>query len=705
MERESFSDEAVAALMNRHFVNIKLDREERPELDEIYMTATQILTGHGGWPNSVFLTPDLGPFFAGTYFPPVDRPGLPSFSTVLRSMEEAWKTRRADVEAQADSVVGAVRQHLGGAHLGTDGKTKQVGSDAARRSLAELERSFDSQWGGFGSAPKFPTPSNLFVLLEFASDNKRSAEMLSATLDQMARGGIYDQLGGGFHRYATDREWKVPHFEKMLYDNGLLLEVYGRHFELTGDSQSARVIRETAEFLVREMTSEDGAFWSALDAETGGTEGAFHVWTREELRRVLGDEDFGFLAPIYGFDGPPFFEGEFHVLHLPERLDREAEKRRRTEDELLAELLPLRERLLDLREQRPHPLTDDKVLVDWNGTAISGLAVAGSALGDEQMIARAAAAAQFVLGALRSPRGNLLHAWRSGKGEIEAFLADYAFFVRGLLALWRATGDLGWRQAAEELTREQVERLADANGGFFTSESRDDVLVRSKEIFDGAMPAANAVAVLNLLELAQSGAAEWTQLAEAALESAGPVIERVPGAARMMALAARVASTSLRRQRRESDADQPVAPPDSLASSEAPADEARRRVRSTATLGSADDDGWWPMKLTVEIDPSWHIYAGYHGETPPDWVQKTEVSGEGVDLEDVQLPAGEELTTLLGEDRVLIYEGTVEISGKLRLTGDNLRRLVLRYQVCDETRCLPAVDVAVELPKPAILDP
>src|SRR5258708_2748379 len=316
MERESFSDPRVAAVMNRDFVNVKLDREERPDLDEVYMPATQILTGRGGWPNSVFLAPRLEPFFAGTYFPPEDSHGRPGFVNVLADLAEAWRQRRAEVMEQAEEMARAMRRFL--EERGRPAP-EPPGAGACWRCVDSLAKRFDRQWGGFGGAPKFPTPSNLFVLLEMAPERPDAGAMLAATLDAMARRGIYDQLAGGFHRYATDREWQVPHFEKMLYDNGLLLELYAREHARTGDPQAARVGRETAAFLEREMTSPQGAFWSAIDGETGGHEGAFYVWTPAQIEAGPRAEDAAFAAPPLGFAGPPFFEGGRWVLQLPER--------------------------------------------------------------------------------------------------------------------------------------------------------------------------------------------------------------------------------------------------------------------------------------------------------------------------------------------------------------------------------------------------
>ncbi|HXT49655.1 MAG TPA: thioredoxin domain-containing protein, partial [Thermoanaerobaculia bacterium] len=362
MERESFSDPAIAALMNEGFVNVKLDREERPDLDEVYMTATQLMTGQGGWPNSLFLTPALEPFFAGTYFPPEDKWGRPGFRSLLAGIEEAWRGRREDVDAQARELGDAVRHHLGGHFAPGAGVPGPALFDSALRTLAQR---FDPTWGGFGEAPKFPTPSNLMLLLQAAEGGDAEARrMLAVTLDRMARGGLYDQLGGGFHRYATDREWKVPHFEKMLYDNGSLLEIYARAWRLLGDPELARVVRETVAFLERELlvaNPEHPAavpFRSAIDAETGGQEGAFYVWTAAELEAALGAEDAAFLAPLYGFDRPPFFEHLHYVLHLPRPLQEQAERRRVGYEELLASMAPWRERLFAARAGRPRPATD-----------------------------------------------------------------------------------------------------------------------------------------------------------------------------------------------------------------------------------------------------------------------------------------------------------------------------------------------------------
>ncbi len=675
MERESFSDREVAALMNREFVNIKVDREERPDLDEIYMAATQILTRHGGWPNSVFLTPALEPFYAGTYFPPEDRHGLPSFRRVLSSLAEAWKTRRGEIEEQAKSLTEAVRRYL--EERAAPGAAPP-GPEAARRSLAALEARFDPVWGGFGGAPKFPTPSNLFLLEELSGESAKAGEMLLATLDRMARGGIFDQLGGGFHRYATDREWNVPHFEKMLYDNGLLLEIYARRWARGGDPEMARVAAEIAVFLERELTSPEGALWSALDAETGGEEGAFYVWRREELRAALGEEDFGFLAPIYGFDGAPFFEGDRYVLHLPEPLAAQAERRRLSRERLLEEIAPLAARLREVRERRPPLLLDDKVLADWNGMAIAGLATAGELLPDPRLVERAAAAAEFVLDNLRGGAGVLLHAWREGRGRVEAFLADYAFLIRGLLALERASGEGRWLEAAESLAGEQERRLGDRDGGFFGAAESPDVLFRSKEVFDGAVPAANAVAALNLVELARrTGERRWRRAAERTLAAFAPLVEKVPDGARMLALGAHRFAAELGGD----DAGAAAAPA-------APAESATRApaagetpVAMEASLGGPAGDGWRTLRVRLEIAEGWHLYA-------PGAPNGVGLGGVGVALADLVLPEGRQAPLGPAGEEVPVYEGEVEIRGRARPEGAEGGRLLLTFQACTVDRCL-----------------
>ncbi len=693
MERESFSNPAIAELMNREFVNVKLDREERPDLDEIYMTATQILTEQGGWPNSVFLTPALKPFYAGTYFPPENRYGRPGFRQVLEDLAAAWKSRRADVEEQSAEMGRAMSHHL---EERSSPSPEPPDGPVALRAFESLARRFDPKWGGFGGAPKFPTPSNLYLLLELAGDEGSAAgaepgRMLAASLDQMARGGIYDQLGGGFHRYATDREWKIPHFEKMLYDNGFLLEIYAREHARTGDPQAARIVRQTAAWLEREMTSPEGAFWSAIDAETHGHEGAFYVWSREELAAALGEEDFAFLAPLLGFDGPPFFEGSHYVLHLPERLEEVAGRRRMPVDDLLHEVDAGRGKLFAARALRERPATDDKVLTDWNGTVITGLAVAGRLLGEPALVVQAARAADFILGTLRADGGPLLHAWRGGQGKIAAYLADYAFLVRGLLALHAATGEARWLTAAGELTSEQIRRLRDPLGGFFTAAVSPDLLFRSKDAFDGAMPAANAVAVLNLIDLAaRTGDLGWRRQARSALSAFAELVRNHIEGVRMLALAVRrYHETGGGTEESEADYGEERAGHERDASAGGVAmleHEAERLVRVHLDL-QEETDGWRPFRLKLEIQAGWHLQANPASEP---YLVATEVRAEK-GVRNVRYPQGERFESRYSKEAIAVYSGTVEISGEVSPGGT----LVLVYQACDEGRCLPAVERAL----------
>jgi len=710
MERESFSDPGIAALMNEQFVNIKVDREERLDLDEIYMLATQVLHGQGGWPNSVFLTPDLLPFFAGTYFPPIDSRGMPGFPTVLHSMIHAWKERRDDVEQQASELGVAIRNHL--AEIPPHTGPLPAG-ELAERGFASLREKFDPTWGGFGGAPKFPSPANLFLLLALAEEESAHAGpagmMLAATLDAMARGGIYDQIGGGFHRYATDREWRVPHFEKMLYDNGLLLELYGREFARSGNPEAARIARETAAFLAREMTLGDldgqpgtgGAFWSAIDAETGGREGAFYVWTRDELDLALGAEAATFLAPLLGFDKEPFFEETRYVLHLPRALDVQAKERRMTRDELLAEIAPFSAKLLTARGRRRRPATDDKILADWNGTAIAGLAVAGRALAEPALVEQARRAADFVLARLRTADGTLLHSWRRGSGRIAAGLPDYVYLVRGLLRLHEATGEGRYLDEASRLTDEQERRLGSPRGGFFNTAESPDLLVRGKEIFDGAMPGANGVAALNLLDLAAAtGEDRFLVLAERTLRAFAPLVARHPEGSKTMALAlARFAhrepraSLSDAGSLRSGDAVAGATPfsarggvgvPDDLGSV------AQRVVEMTLRSESPDTAGRRPFALTLLVAEGWHLDA--------------DLRVEGIDLELDAASMVYPQPEVSGEPGSPLHQqafrGKVVIAGRARSAqgGFHPARLKVRYQACDDRRCLPPAEKTIPFP-------
>jgi hypothetical protein len=679
MERESFSDPEIARQLNEGFVSIKLDREERPDLDEVYMAATQLITGSGGWPNSLFLTHGLAPFYAGTYFPPRDRYGRPGFSRLLAALREAWDERRDEVLDQAEAVAEAMRDHLSAPRA--EAVPDDVLVEEARSALA---RRFDARWGGFGGAPKFPSPSNLFFLLERAQEGDGGArEMLVVTLDRMARGGIHDQLAGGFHRYSTDAFWLVPHFEKMLYDNAALAMVYAAADSLDRDAGFADVARGTLEFVLRELTGDEGGFLSAIDAETGGQEGAYYSWTREELEAALPPEDHALLAAVYGFEGRPQFEGDRYVLHLPVPLPEAARARGLSPEQLRERLQPGRQRLLAARATRPRPLVDDKVLADWNGLMIAAMASAGARLGEGRFLDAGRRAAEFVLARMRDPgSGVLQHANRLGKARVDAFLDDYAFLASGLLALHDATGEGRWLEEAVRLAEEQERRLGDPErGGYFAAGPDPRLLVRAKPGHDGAAASGNGIAALNLIELARrTGVSSFRERAEAVLAAFGGAMARLPLAhvTLVRALARLPAS---------------VRPPAAAVATEAASrleDEAREAVEATGRLEPAST-AWRPFVLELAIKPGWHVGANPAGE--PSLVA-TGVEAVLGALRDVRYPEGEAVAQ--GE-KARVYRRRVRIEGEVQPPGTGAPAVQLTYQACDETRCLPPVTRLVRL--------
>ena len=502
MEHESFEDEDTARLMNERFVPVKVDREERPDVDGLYMDAVVAMTGHGGWPMTVFLTPDGRPFYGGTYFPPEPRHGMPSFPQVLEAVSEAYRSRRGDLERQADVLVDAIRQASERAP-----STEPLTSGLLSGVVPALRRVFDPRKGGFGPAPKFPAASTIDLLLRLhaATRDEEALSMARLTLDRMAAGGMYDLLGGGFHRYSVDERWLVPHFEKMLYDNALLASAYLHAWLVTGEERYRRVTVETLDYVLRELRLPEGGLASAQDADTDGVEGLTFTWTEDELEAVLGERHPEWLQP--------FEDGRF-VLRgkIPEES---------------------RARLLAAREQRPQPLRDDKALAAWNGLALAALAEAGSRLGQEDYVEAAVAVAEFLLGTLSGERGLLLRSYRAGGARIPAYLEDYANVANGLVELSWATGDLRWLEEARRLAGLLVELFADsARGGFYVDSAEGDGLVaRRKEFDDHPTPAGNSMAAFVLLRLARIyGDAELERHAVGVFRLAHPLMERAPAA-------------------------------------------------------------------------------------------------------------------------------------------------------------------------------
>jgi uncharacterized protein len=511
MAHESFEDERIAALMNERFVCVKVDREERPDIDAICMEACQAITGQGGWPLNAFLTPDGVPFYAGTYFPPEPRHGLPSWRMVLDGVADAWSERRDQITHQGAQMVEALS-----ATTRLEPSVEPITQELIREALVALWGTYDRANGGFGRAPKFPQASVVELLLA-----RGEREMSLGTLEAMARGGIYDQVGGGFARYSVDATWTVPHFEKMLYDNALLARAYLHGWQVSGDEQFRRVCCETLDWALREMRGPEGGFCSALDADSEGVEGKFYVWSLDELRSVLGPAGLADEAIAYfGASERGNFEGSGqNVLEARGR-----------EPSALPEIKRL---LLEARSARVRPGLDDKRLTSWNALMISALAEAGAALERSDYVEAAVACASFVLGELRDPDGRLLRSWKDGRGRLDAYLEDHAFLLEALISCYEATGDPRWYAEATALADVMIERFEDPErGGFFTTASDHERLAaRRKDLDDSPIPSGNSAAAFGLLRLAAlSGEGRYERHALGVLRLLFPLAARHPGA-------------------------------------------------------------------------------------------------------------------------------------------------------------------------------
>ncbi len=544
MAHESFEDPDTAAIMNENFVNIKVDREERPDLDSIYMEAVVAMTGNGGWPMSVFLTPSAEPFYGGTYFPPTNRYGMPSFKQVLLSIGEAYRNQREQIERGREQLRTRIGRSLA---LRADADMVSPETlDAAYRRLASR---FDSTHGGFGGAPKFPQPMNLEFLLRYHHRTGQSdaLSMVDVTLTRMASGGIYDQLGGGFHRYATDAHWLVPHFEKMLYDNALLARVYLHAWQVTGRPLYRRIVEETLDYVVREMTAESpgrpvleqcrafGGFYSAQDADSEGEEGKFFLWTPNQVKSTLGDEEAEVFCRFYDVTPAGNFEGK-SILNAKFDLGTAAAAARMDEDRLRRIIEQGKQKLFQARETRVKPERDDKVLTAWNGLMLAAFAEASQILGRDDYRKVAECNAQFVLSEMRRD-GRLLRSWKAnpptggGKAKLNAYLEDYAFYADGLLALYRATFNPRWFAEARTLADHIRTYFADPQGGFFdTSHDHEQLISRPKTLQDNAIPSGNAMAADVLLRVAAyTGDDAYREPVEEMLAAMTSMMQEYPG--------------------------------------------------------------------------------------------------------------------------------------------------------------------------------
>ncbi len=506
MEHESFEDSEVARLMNEVFVSIKVDREERPDLDNIYMTVCQMLTGSGGWPLTIIMTPDKKPFFAGTYFPKESRSGRIGMVDLVPRIKEIWATRHEEVVKSAHeitSALGKVSKYAPG---------EELEESTLRRAYEQLAQRFDEQYGGFGSAPKFPTPHNLLFLLRYwkRTGNQKSLRMVEKTLQAMRNGGIYDHLGFGFHRYSTDQLWLLPHFEKMLYDQALLAMAYTEAYQATGNGDYGQTAREIFTYVLRDMRAPTGGYYSGEDAQSEGEEGKFNLWTEEEIRTVLSAEEADLIIRVFNVTK----EGNFHeeatgkrrgrnILYVEGTVGEIAARLEISERELRRRLKDARGKLFAAREKRIHPHKDDKILVDWNGLMIAALAKGARILDEPQYAEPAKEALDFILNNMRTSDGRLLHRYRDGEAALPAYVDDYAFLIWGMLELYETTFEVGYLQNALELNNDLLKHFWDdqAGGFYFTADDAEKLVVRQKDIYDGAIPSGNSVAALNLFRL------------------------------------------------------------------------------------------------------------------------------------------------------------------------------------------------------------
>ncbi len=739
MERKVFESTEIAAYMNEHFVNIKVDREERPDLDDLYMLSLQVYlqaTGAGdggGWPLSMFLTPEGKPIAGGTYFPPEDAPGRPGFPGVLRRVHEIWRDQEGQVRGSADVLAREVQRLSGPSPLSV---AKAPSPELVNRAVQELLASHDAEFGGFGfnpaspNRPKFPQPSKLLLLAHHA-DEPAVAAALDQTLEKMARGGLYDHLAGGFHRYSTDREWRVPHFEKMLYDNSQLAEVYALEAARTGREDFRRVAVETLQFVLRELTDSQGGFYSALDAETDGVEGAYYVWSPEDVQKVLMN-DYPLFAAAYGLDQPTSFE-HGHVLQRLKTDEELSGMFQGSPAEIAARLAASRERLLNVRRQRPALLRDDKVIVAWNGQMIRALAVCGKLLNEPGSIAAADRAAMFLLTTLLDSAGSMKRSWCQGQASNAACLDDFAFLIDGLIALHEVTGDTKWLNASRRLMDVQIEQFwDDRSGGFFyTADQHEPLIARMKDGYDSVMPSGNSVSVDVLVRLGKlTQDKTYLGRADKTLAAFGLQIEQNPSGFSRMLLGAEsilaagavpqsdvsaqlaAGAPPMPKLKPREAPEAPAEPAAQVAAKQPAARQPEEKLVMFAQPAQAEapkhqhvkgriylsTDKLTPGQTTrvacvLDIAEGWHVNAN---PAKPDFVLPAELevtTTGGLELADVVYPKGQDLKMEGQDDLVSVYEGQVVIYAAIKVpaefqaTSEELK-FTLRYQACNHKECL-----------------
>jgi uncharacterized protein YyaL (SSP411 family) len=543
MEHESFEDPDVAALMNDTFISVKVDREERPDIDMVYMTVSQMLTGGGGWPLNIIMTPDKEPFFAATYIPRESRFGRAGMLDLVPRIRELWSTKQSELIDSASEITVALQK------AAQDAPGKELGEPVLHLAYGQLSERFDTLHGGFGGAPKFPTPHNLLFLLRYwkRTGNEKALEMVEKTLQSMRQGGMYDHLGFGFHRYSTDPDWLVPHFEKMLYDQALLAVAYIEAYQATGREVYAQTAREVFHYVLRDMQDPEGGFYSAEDADSEGVEGKFYLWTYQELEKVLSDTEMALAARVYNIASDGNFSSEIeegktgdNILHHTKSTEALASDLDISVAELQGRMEGIRENLFEYREQRVHPYKDDKILTDWNGLMIAALAKGARVLDEPKYLDAAERAATFILDNLRTPDGRLLHRYRDGQAAIPANADDYSFLIYSLIELYETTFDVSYLKTALELNEDLIKHFWDDDSGgfYFTADDAEDLIVRQKEIYDGAIPSGNSVSMLNLLRLGHiTGSYELEKKAARIGQAFSETVKQVPSGYTQLMLA------------------------------------------------------------------------------------------------------------------------------------------------------------------------
>ena len=534
MEHESFEDSTVASQLNEFFVSIKVDREEMPEVDHMYMSVCQAMTGRGGWPLTIVMTPDKEPFFAGTYFPKQGRGQQPGMLQLIPSLANAWKLKQGEIRGTIDKIQDYLTK------INTSVPGEEWEETMIRSAFSEYASSFDPDYGGFGKAPKFPSPHNLIFLLRFSKlfDDPTSLKMVETTLENMRLGGMFDHIGLGFHRYSTDKRWFLPHFEKMLYDQAMISMAYLEAYQLTGKEDYAKVAREIFTYVLRDMTDKKGGFYSGEDADSEGEEGTFYLWTKEEFIEIFGPEEGGKLAKIFGFIDVGNFHDESsgqstgkNIPYFSKEKAQIAKKVKMSSMEEFNAFVDIsREQLFNIREERIHPLKDDKILTDWNGLMIAALALGGQVLKEPSYTQAAEKAARFVNQELRDKKGRLMKRHRLGESGLPPHIDDYSFMIWGLLNLYETTFDSEYLSIAVDLTEIMVEDFSDENGGFFIgSKDAEKLMVRAKDSYDGAIPSGNSVAAMDLFRMSKiTGETKWADLANTTLKAFTDQAKRSP---------------------------------------------------------------------------------------------------------------------------------------------------------------------------------